>query len=149
MSVADLKYIDAQELYKWIQEGHTTLLHEPFQVIDVRGSDYVGGHIVGGWHRPYKQLAHHPELLNQLLEDLRKLASSSSSEQRIINVVFHCTQSQRRGPAAALKLLRVMNKKDREHIHVWILRGGFNHWQDQYGEDSTVTEDYQPDLWCW
>ncbi|KAK5778434.1 phosphatase YCH1 PWA37_000312 [Arxiozyma heterogenica] len=147
MSVADLRYINASELYQWIQKGHTTLLHEPFQVIDVRGSDYVGGHIVGGWHRPYKQMSHHPELLDQLLEDLRNLATSSN--EKCVNAIFHCAQSQQRGPSAALKLLRIMNKNDREHIRVWILRGGFNHWQDQYGDNSSVTEDYQPDLWSW
>lgn len=145
MSVSDLKYVDATELHQWIQQGHTTLLQEPFQVVDVRGSDYIGGHIVDGWHRPYKQLSHSPEYLTLLLHDIRKLRGKGGH----VNVVFHCAQSQQRGPSAALKLLRIMTPEDAEHIRVWILRGGFNHWQDVYGEDDTVTEDYTPELWGW
>lgn len=142
MSVADIKYLEASELYRWMQQGYTTTFHEEFQVVDVRGQDYIGGHIVGGWHIPYKELSHDSAAMDSLKKRLMGAAGN-------INVVFHCAQSQQRGPSAALKLLRSLDADEKKRITVWVLRGGFNHWQDVYGEDDTVTEDYAPDLWTW
>lgn len=140
MSIADIKYLEASELYRWIHAGHTTTFHERFQVVDVRGHDYIGGHILGGWHVPYKTL--NAEGINALKH--RLLESNST-----VNVVFHCAQSQQRGPSAALKFLRSLSQEEQKHLVIWVLRGGFNHWQDEYGEDETVTEGYTPELWGW
>jgi Cdc25 family phosphatase len=30
---------------------------------------------------------------------------------------------------------------------VWVLRGGFVKWQELYGEDDSVTDAYQKDIW--
>ena len=117
----------------------------PFQVIDVRGSDYIGGHIRGGWNYPYKKFSDSiPELLDRLQEK-----RSSNSNDTTINVVFHCAQSQQRGPSAAMKFLREIPEPDLDKFEISVLRGGFINWQDLYGSDSTVTEDYHPDLWSW
>ncbi|CCD24540.1 phosphatase YCH1 NDAI_0D02260 [Naumovozyma dairenensis CBS 421] len=159
-SVANIKYVDASELYRWMKQGHNSL-GQPFQVIDVRGSDYIGGHIFQSWHYPYKELSHNLILLDELkkrlenerLESKLKEKSATTSDvdedETVINAVFHCAQSQQRGPSAAMKLLRHLNDGELEHIQIWVLRGGFNHWQDEYGEDDSVTEGYEPSLWGW
>ena len=75
--------------------------------------------------------------------------SKINNDDKFINVIFHCARSQQRGPSAALKLLRSLNDDDINKIKILILRGGFNHWQEIYGNDDTVTEDYIPSMWEW
>ncbi|QLG71018.1 hypothetical protein HG535_0B00560 [Zygotorulaspora mrakii] len=145
-SISGIKYVDAAQLYQWLKSGETSL-SQPFQVIDVRGSDYVAGHIKGCWNYPYKRLASDDTFMRQLIERLYQACKDADSDS--INVVFHCAQSQQRGPAAAMKLLRELSDNELDNFNVCVLRGGFNHWQDVYGDDSTVTEDYQPDIWSW
>lgn len=114
----------------------------PFQVVDVRGPDYIGGHIKGGWNYPFEQLAESlPELQKRLEEERRSRGSD------VLNIVFHCAQSLERGPTAALKFLRELPEEKLEDFKIYVLRGGFIHWQRLYGEDASVTEDYRPDLW--
>lgn len=90
-------------------------------------------------------------------------------------VVFHCALSQQRGPSAALRYLREKERLDAgvkleskgevkeegagksegsevEEGHkpkqrVYVLKGGFTEWQEKYGEDSSLTEGYQKDIW--
>ncbi|CCF56697.1 hypothetical protein KAFR_0B04010 [Kazachstania africana CBS 2517] len=141
-SIADVKYLEPSDLYDWITQGHSS----PFQVIDVRGSDYIGGHIINCWNYPYKKLTRDDAGLDDLKKNLLKLTQGTDTT---INVVFHCAQSQQRGPSAAVKFLRSLNEKELSVFHIWILRGGFNKWQDVYGEDHLVTEGYEPALWAW
>lgn len=144
-SVASIEYIEANELYNWLQQGKTGL-GQPFQVVDVRGSDFIGGHIVGCLHYPYRSLSQDQEYIQDLKNTLNK---SRIHDDDIVYVVFHCAQSQQRGPSAAMKLLRHLTNEEMKHFKICILRGGFNHWQDIYGEDDTVTEGYEPALWAW
>ncbi|KAI4128035.1 MAG: hypothetical protein LQ338_002926 [Usnochroma carphineum] len=74
-------------------------------IIDVRDSDYVGGHIRSSIHVPSSSLDHR---LPELVRTLR------GKEK----VVFHCALSQQRGPGAALRYLRERERmfpgKDRD-----------------------------------
>lgn len=144
-SISNIKYVDASQLFQWLKQD-ATVLGQPFQVIDVRGSDYVGGHIKGCWNYPYKKLSQDDEAMDEMIT---KLGKKRSNSENVINVVFHCAQSQQRGPSAAMRLLRHLPDSDLDKFKIWILKGGFNHWQDVYGEDNSVTEDYKPDIWSW
>lgn len=144
-SIASIKYVDASQLYQWLKQGSTSL-GQPFRVIDVRGSDYIGGHIKGCWNYPYKKLSQDEQAMQEFINRLQE--EKEASDQKM-NVVFHCAQSQQRGPSAAMKLLRKLSDKDLESFTIWVLKDGFNHWQDVYGEDTSVTEGYEPDLWSW
>jgi len=74
-------------------------------------------------------------------------------------VIFHCALSQQRGPSSALKYLRErerMNNSGQLGIgadgqdlkqRVYVLDGGFQKWQEAYGEDPELTEGYVKDLW--
>ncbi|SCU79143.1 LAFA_0B01046g1_1 [Lachancea sp. 'fantastica'] len=141
-SIAAIKYIDAPELFKWLQLGHSAS-NEPFRIIDVRGSDHVGGHIKGSFNVPYRQIRDDEDKCRELRDRLRSAAAGSS----VVNCVFHCALSQQRGPSAAMKFLRQLGDDDLSKFKIYVLRGGFNHWQSLYGEDQSVTESYQKDLW--
>ncbi|KAK0663781.1 CDC25-like phosphatase YCH1 [Lasiodiplodia hormozganensis] len=108
-------------------------------VIDVRDSDFFGGHIRGCTNVPTSALDYKlPELVRQL--------------KGTPTVVFHCALSQQRGPSAALRYLRerarlLGDDGDGEGQDVCVLEGGFVRWQEKYGMDETVTEGYKKDIW--
>jgi len=62
-------------------------------VIDVRDSDYIGGHIVNGINAPTHTHDYRMPELVRTLQDKEV-------------VVFHCALSQQRGPSSALRYLR-------------------------------------------
>ena len=111
-------------------------------VIDVRDSDYIGGHIAGGTNVPSNT---HDFKMPELVRTL---------EGKEV-VVFHCALSQQRGPKAALRYLRerermggkkgkaegdeeveaVEGKDGKEGVKVkgqtvYVLDGGFAKWQE-------------------
>lgn len=106
-------------------------------VIDVRDSDYIGGHIVGGQNIPSNT---HDYKMPELVRTLKDKET----------VVFHCALSQQRGPSAALRYLRerermegakeaeeevVDGKEGKEGVNVkgqtvYVLDGGFVKWQE-------------------
>lgn len=152
-SIANIQYLDAKTLARWIKSKDSMPL---FQVIDTRGSDYVGGHIQGSWNYPYKTLSADDTLMEDMYTELkakldtaRAAAAQQDRDNIRMNAIFHCAQSQQRGPATAMKFLRYLPEDQLAYYKIWVLRGGFNNWQDHYGEDSELTEDYQPDIWAW
>ncbi|KAL1296851.1 hypothetical protein AAFC00_004473 [Neodothiora populina] len=119
-------------------------------VIDVRDSDYIGGHIAGCQNVPVHT---HDYKMPELVRTLKDKET----------VVFHCALSQQRGPTSALRYLRERERQvggkvekanegagDAPEVKgqtVYILEGGFVKWQELYGEDKDLTEDYQKDIW--
>lgn len=123
-------------------------------VIDVRGSDFIGGHIAGCINIPSSDLDWKTPELVRTLKDKD-------------TIVFHCALSQQRGPAAALRYLRerermlpetgAIGEEDKQGTsestgrskgqEVYVLDGGFVQWQEKYGEDAKLTEGYQKDIW--
>ncbi|KAL1955469.1 hypothetical protein VTO42DRAFT_8495 [Malbranchea cinnamomea] len=107
-------------------------------VIDVRDSDHVGGHIVSSTWVPTSTLdVRLPELVRTLRD----------KEQ----VIFHCALSQQRGPSAALRYVRererMLGEEESKKQKVYVLDGGFVRWQEKYGDDARLTEDYVKDIW--
>ncbi|SGZ49936.1 CIC11C00000005614 [Sungouiella intermedia] len=137
-SFSDLQFVYSKTLRQWLGSGSPTGSGK-LAIVDVRDSDYVGGHIKGCWHYP---AGNFHETLPQLRQRL--------VENEIDDVVFHCALSQVRGPKSALRFLRSLesaNDSQLDLMKVWVLQGGFTSWQGHYGEDATVTEDYAKDLW--
>lgn len=86
----DIEYIDKSEL--------KARLRDPLlQVVDVRDSDYAGGHIPGAVNHPSNVWddAYASALASEL--------STADSTKR--ELVFHCMKSQVRGPHCARMLL--------------------------------------------
>lgn len=140
-SFSDLRFVSPASLRSWfaskLPSGNGN-----FAVVDVRDSDYVGGHIAGCYHYPAGNF-------HELMPELRKRLLDNN----IDDVVFHCALSQVRGPKSTLLFLRALNdlpeheRANFANLNVWVLEGGFTKWQRKYGRDSAVTEAFQPDLW--
>ncbi len=125
-TLGNLSYITGERLAALIKQKSTGI-----SVIDVRDSDYVGGHIRNCQNIPTHT---HDYRMPELVRTLR--------DQDII--VFHCALSQQRGPGSALRYLRVRDKmnekgevglrKDGEDLanvqKVYVLEGGFSKWQE-------------------
>ncbi|KAK4544070.1 hypothetical protein LTR36_004568 [Oleoguttula mirabilis] len=140
-TIATLPRISREQLAEFIRGKKPGVT-----VIDVRDSDYIGGHIIGCNNVPvhthdYKM----PELV-------RTLADQEA-------VVFHCALSQQRGPTSALRYIRErekisekgqlgVGKGEAKGQKVYVLEGGFVRWQEVFGEDTELTEGYVKDLWA-
>jgi rhodanese-related sulfurtransferase len=126
--------------------------------------DHIGGHISSSQHVPSSTLDHAIPELVRTLKDKE-------------TVIFHCALSQQRGPGAALKYLRERerlvgktgqkgeaSKAQTEEVEgdlkktgaveaeikgqkVFVLDGGFVKWQEKYGEDKRLTDNYAKDIW--
>lgn len=151
LTLADINYIERSTLKKWIQQGQTNL-GEKFQVVDVRDNDHIGGHIINSKHIPAGKFkdASSGQTMSKLLSYLRDTHGTC--------VVFHCMLSQVRGPSSAMKFMRYCNElletsqdeQEKEFIlnlRITILRGGFAKWQEDYGDDPSLTQGYQKDIW--
>lgn len=117
-TVGNLPRITREALAPLVREQNAGLA-----VIDVRDSDYIGGHIRGCQNVP---TATHDYRMPELVRTLKEKDT----------VIFHCALSQQRGPSSALKYLR-----ERERLHgkdagqnqkVFVLDGGFQKWQAEY-----------------
>ncbi|KAJ8118249.1 hypothetical protein OPT61_g728 [Boeremia exigua] len=160
ISLASLQYIDRDTLAQ--KFSSTQSLPKNTAVVDVRDSDHIGGHIRGSTWIPSSQLDYKvPELVRTL------------KDKEV--VIFHCALSQQRGPSAALRYLREKERLDpnadlgskgevkeegvgneeakaegsseEKKQRVYVLKGGFTEWQEKYGEDQSLTEGYQKDIW--
>jgi len=147
-SVTSLKYISNADLSKMLLDAPITK-DGTVAVIDVRDSDYVGGHILGCTNIPSGNLDWKLPVLVRTLRDKEM-------------VVFHCALSQQRGPSAALRYLRERDKAlakdnaekktedsqaEEKSQKIYVLQGGFVKWQEKFGEDERLTEGYQKDIW--
>ena len=143
-TISNLRRMTNSELSEQILNVPITS-NGPLAIVDVRDSDYIGGHIRGSINVPSPSLDWKmPELVRQL------------KDKEI--VVFHCALSQQRGPSAALGYLRekdqlfTVNKEKGDEAQeqkqqVYVLEGGFVKWQEKYGEDERLTEGYEKDVW--
>ncbi|XDT16200.1 Rhodanese-like domain [Nakaseomyces glabratus] len=87
-SIANIQYLEAKNLAHWMKSADAPL----FQVIDVRGSDYVGGHIKGCWNYPYRRLKVDDGYMEEMYKALNKKLGDTGSD-RPLNAIFHCAQS--------------------------------------------------------
>ncbi|KAK6331443.1 hypothetical protein TWF730_004525 [Orbilia blumenaviensis] len=161
-SIADLKRIGRDELAEQLLKGadeaaqgsNSAAKKEKIAIVDVRDSDFIGGHLVGCLHRPSSTFA---TKLDDLIEELKDHDK----------VVFHCALSQQRGPSAALKYIRekkalearkrVASSEEDELLYknvgkkvdqeVLVLEGGFVEWQQKYGGDKRLTESWRKEIW--
>jgi rhodanese-related sulfurtransferase len=145
ISIVDLPRISRETLASIIRNNPSEVT-----VIDVRDSDYIGGHIVNGINVPTHT---HDYRMPELVRTLKDQET----------VVFHCALSQQRGPSSALRYLREKERleagaektggedekvvkeggekveagvtKDGEGVvkngqKVYVLEGGFVKWQE-------------------
>ncbi|KAI8848135.1 Rhodanese-like domain-containing protein [Chytridium lagenaria] len=106
-----------------------------YQIIDVRGDDFAGGHIIGA--RNIRAV--------EFLENLDKYHSEVSQCKKLI---FHCVSSRGRGPRCANAYMSYLNEKEEElRPEVLVLKGGFRAWQEVYKTDGALVEGYDEEFW--
>lgn len=126
-TIANLPRISREQLAGLVRAKSPSLA-----VIDVRDSDYIGGHILNCQNVPVHQ---HDYRMPELVRTLKDKDT----------VVFHCALSQQRGPSSALRYLREKERmegtkgeeetKDGRGVEaagqkVYVLEGGFVKWQE-------------------
>ncbi|TIA71643.1 hypothetical protein E3P92_02450 [Wallemia ichthyophaga] len=117
------RYVNDKEILSHIGKPAELL------VVDVRDSDFIGGHIKGCQNVPS----------NSFLDSVHELVKQNESVPR---VVFHCALSQSRGPKAARIYAEsrqdlLPNAKEQD---VMVLRA-------KYGTDKDLVENYRKELW--
>ncbi len=146
-------YVRASDVAAWLTDPAERALTV---VVDVRDGDFAGGHIAGARNIPSRDFEHKEE---ELLETLRTTGAS--------RVVFHCMLSQVRGPAAASRFARLIDRSrvekktgdgsdDASFPQVHVLAGGFRGWLSfwqQERESSAAVQalmsDYDASAWEW
>lgn len=126
-TIANLPQISREKLATLVRSKSPSLA-----VIDVRDSDYIGGHILNGINVPVQT---HDYRMPELVRTLK--------DKQI--VVFHCALSQQRGPSSALRYLREKERLEGNAAAeasgdgqgvveggqtVYVLEGGFVKWQE-------------------
>ncbi|KAG0283215.1 hypothetical protein BGZ96_012409 [Linnemannia gamsii] len=139
---------------KDLLEDKSKVPGKDYLIIDVRDSDYAGGHIRGSVNIPSSEL---PEKLPTLIEE----------HKDVPQLFFHCAMSQIRGPKAANRWADALAARDEAAAEVVateraaveaankgtlkqqvnILRGGFGEWQRLYKDDKNLVEDYEAEYW--
>eukprot|EP00457_Paulinella_chromatophora_P011179 gb/GEZN01011307.1/.p1 GENE.gb/GEZN01011307.1/~~gb/GEZN01011307.1/.p1 ORF type:complete len:218 (-),score=47.02 gb/GEZN01011307.1/:459-1112(-) len=110
--------LDPEELQKLIKEKTNIL------IVDVRDSDFTGGHVPGAVNFPAQDFDKSLDKLTKKVED-----------GKFTQVLFYCMYCRERAPQCALGFVSSWNskiKKERtetkDALSVCILRGGFHSW---------------------
>ncbi|GAA98838.1 uncharacterized protein L969DRAFT_95516 [Mixia osmundae IAM 14324] len=104
-------------------------------IIDVRDSDYIGGHITGCIHSPSGSFESDVDKLVKKLKDVPV-------------VIVHCALSQQRGPSCARRYAAAREATDsKSDQDILVLRGGFTAFQAQYKDDPALVEGWSKEIW--
>jgi rhodanese-related sulfurtransferase len=128
---------------------HDSEVREHLLVVDVRGRDWVGGHIPSSINLRTLEVLNHPQ---SLLAQCR--------QNRIHKVIFTCMYSVLRARKCAAALERAQAEEQKAGMHapyrikIYLLRGGMHAWVNHYVEPSgTVLKgnefllNFEPDMW--
>uniref|UniRef100_K3WPS9 protein-tyrosine-phosphatase n=1 Tax=Globisporangium ultimum (strain ATCC 200006 / CBS 805.95 / DAOM BR144) TaxID=431595 RepID=K3WPS9_GLOUD len=128
MSVRYLERISATELVETLR---SPTARRPL-IIDVRDTDFVGGHIRSAVNLPEENFIED--------DDVDALVEKYKDEDTI---VFHCMMSQIRGPSCARRFLSrmavVLENEDKKP-NVRVLAGGYQHFSRIYKDDADLIE---------
>lgn len=168
ISLSDLQYMDRETLassFSSPESPSQRQLPASTAVIDVRDSDHIGGHIRGSTWVPSSQLDYKmPELVRALHGKDTVVFHCALSQQRGPSAALrYLREKQRLQPHAAVESKGVVSEESRavdseekeedkeaegsKKQKVFVLRGGFTMWQEKYGEDVELTEEYKKDIW--
>ncbi|KAK9460749.1 Rhodanese-like domain-containing protein [Lipomyces oligophaga] len=137
-----VKVIDKHTLSSWMLSAPQSSATRPssFAIVDVRDDDFIGGHIVSALHHPSSSFASNLPYLQKEVEQHPA-------------VIFHCALSQQRGPTAAamytryLEMTGDLQNSEKPQQEIYVLKGGFTEWQQDFGDDERLTADYDPTIW--
>ncbi|KAF9129649.1 hypothetical protein BGW39_003974 [Mortierella sp. 14UC] len=136
---------------KELLEDKSKVPGKDYLIVDVRDSDYIGGHIRGSVNIPAHEL---PEKIPTLIEEYKAVPQ----------LIFHCALSQARGPKAAKRWAEALAARNEAELateaaaveaakeslltqQVNILRGGFGDWQRKHKDDKNLVVEYEAEYW--
>lgn len=166
-TVTSLEKLQPETLASHISTKPLSSHDSSIAVVDVRDSDHVGGHIAGSIHAPSSALAWKmPQLVRTLkdkdvvvfhcaLSQVRGPAAALrylSERERLIGPTKRESQhgdqeKEVEGKDGQISTSGEVDSKKGEQ-KVYVLEGGFVKWQENYGKDNTLTEDYAEDIWA-
>lgn len=112
-----------------------------FEVVDVRSSDFQGGHLPGATNIPWDD----PRCVHKLSDQIHQCAGHKS-------VVVHCMFSESRAPAVVRSLLE---GEPNLCTHVSVLSGGFAGWMNDAMQKQNrrsfakLVADFDPQHWTY
>lgn len=164
ITLASLQYISREALAS--EFSPTSSLPANIAVVDVRDSDHIGGHIAGSTWVPSSTLDYKvPELVRTLQDKEVVVFHCALSQQRGPSAALRYIREKERLDALGEgvesegvvreegaggegeKKGEGAEAKEGKRQKVYVLKGGFTEWQEKYGEDKTLTEGYQKDIW--
>ncbi|TVY24497.1 CDC25-like phosphatase [Lachnellula hyalina] len=141
-------------------------------IVDVRDDDHIGGHIKHSLHVPSRTLdIKTPELVRKLASKEAVVFHCALSQQRGPSAALRYIRERERlmgkgsvstGHASGVGEMLKKNAEDKaegekdgewedvdevKEQKVYVLDQGFVGWQQEYGEDTRLTEGYRKELW--
>jgi len=105
-----------------------------YLIVDVRESDYVGGHIRGSINIPFNIIN-----TNKIEEMVTKYSDYNEY------IIFHCMQSMVRGPTVANRFYKKLKQmKPDAAIKVCVMAGGFIAFIDEF---VNLVDEYDKKKW--
>lgn len=132
-----IDYVSPADLHRWLSDTTGSDTSPPFVVVDVRDED-VGdyGRIPKSVHAPSDTFLMHLHTIDAHISE-----ALSGSKKQPVHVIFHCMQSQIRGPSCARKYHHYLQSasppvSSAGQIRVCILEGGMYRYYKTYGNPS-------------
>ncbi|KAJ1558574.1 hypothetical protein HK096_009987 [Nowakowskiella sp. JEL0078] len=138
---------------KWSAEEVANLLlnenKESFLVVDVRRTDYGGGHVRGSINSPAQGNFFAPILLQfkQATAFWDNLDEFIAKYSHIPKIFFYCNSSSGRGPRCAGWYQDALNERGITTSQGLVLAGGIKGWIEKFSEDENLTEEYNEEWW--
>ena len=123
-------------------------------VVDVRDDDGKGGKITGSLHLPDSLFDE--QSVQIILTQVQKVIQDQKNKPNnsVVNVIFHCMESARRGPRCArrfieaLTVLEMEQAKSIPRTRACVLQGGFDQWiRAFFNTRRELIEDYDDEYW--
>mmetsp|Transcript_11345 Transcript_11345/g.30575 ORF Transcript_11345/g.30575 Transcript_11345/m.30575 type:complete len:143 (-) Transcript_11345:35-463(-) len=130
------EHMEAEELAARLRRGEVE--NGTLCVVDVRDSDFEGGHIRGAVNLPSIKLQGSPDALDAFVASL---AGKSA-------LVVHCMLSQVRGPASARLIRAALKQCKHPAPRVYILRDGFEGFLYRFAKtEPSLFIGLESDVW--
>jgi Cdc25 family phosphatase len=72
----------------------------------------------------------------------------AANKKNTKTIVFHCMESQVRGPKCAIKFKFFLDfTKESNDWHIFVLEGGFDQWVRKYYNNPNLVENFDIEYW--
>jgi rhodanese-related sulfurtransferase len=137
--------VEPNKLASWLKDRE---IRETLLTVDVRGRDWVGGHIASSINLRTSEVVRHPESL--ILQCRRN---------KVDHIIFTCMYSVLRARKCAMAVQRAQEDEQAKstglsRIRISLLEGGMHAWMNHFARSardpssSTLIDGFDPECWC-